>query len=71
MLLCQMRTVIISEEDNGMNAFTVLIIEIDFEDESEYSKENYDKELTIRSSRYCGRKILKPEQYKKKEFKTL
>ncbi|KAA0052069.1 gag-pol polyprotein [Cucumis melo var. makuwa] len=36
-----------SEEDNGMNAFTVRVTEIDSGDESESSEENCDNELTF------------------------
>ncbi|KAA0041307.1 gag-pol polyprotein [Cucumis melo var. makuwa] len=37
-----------SEEDNGMNAFTIRIIETNnFEDESESSEENYNNQLTF------------------------
>ncbi|TYK14780.1 gag-proteinase polyprotein [Cucumis melo var. makuwa] len=36
-----------SEDDNGIKAFAVCIIEIDFGDESECFEENYDEELTF------------------------
>ncbi|KAA0067191.1 gag-pol polyprotein [Cucumis melo var. makuwa] len=38
---------LISEEDNGMNAFTVCVTEIDSDDESESYEENCDNELTF------------------------
>ncbi|KAA0053613.1 gag-proteinase polyprotein [Cucumis melo var. makuwa] len=40
-----------SEEDNGMNAFTVRVTKTDFDDESESSKENCDNELTFEELR--------------------
>ncbi|KAA0047000.1 gag-pol polyprotein [Cucumis melo var. makuwa] len=60
-----------SEVDNGMNAFTACITEIDFGDESECSQENCDEELTLKELKVLWKEDSEARAIQKKEFKTL
>ena len=52
-----------------MNVFITSITETNSEDGSENLEETYDSELTLEELKFCGKKILKLELYKKKTFK--